>query len=298
MENNMRELNAERLLKLLEKGGDLALKALKEALRRGGISKQHLCYGLEKIKETKLNEDEVKRTKAEVEKVIIEKFLDKDSFLTILNEGSPETRRRATKKYRAENENISNYLLRKIIFQVPEYCSWAAEKLLKQNPTIEDLGTIEDELEGINSRVQNKAWEEHRKRGISVDDACHLIGDVASLSKKTLKYLAQEGKIERLSDEQLKDLRLSDESEISEWAIRKLIERRKEKKRGLIEKLEGNLKEIEHLKQSNDSELIKTKGEEKARIRLELVDIEAEIEKLEEELEKISQEVKAKCPPP
>ena len=297
MENNIQKLDAERSLKLLEKGGDSAIKAAGEVFRRGGNSKQHLCCILDKVKGTRLNKREAKIIRAQAERLIMEKFLDEESFLTILNEGSPRARRRATKKYRSEHENISNYLLKRIIFQVPQYCSWAAEKLLKQNPTIEDLGTIEDELERINPRVQNEPWEKHRKRGISVNDACHLIGHAASLAKKTLKYLAQEGKIELLSDDDLRELTLSNEPEIKEWAIRKLIERLKKEQGGLTEKLEGNLKEIELLRQSYKWKLIEKKEEENKRILWKRVDIEAEIKKLEEELEK-PQEVKARCPPP
>lgn len=282
----MEALSDEELLKNIQKGGKLGKETAEKGLQRGGVSGKHLCSVLESIKPTSLDKEEVAKIKTRAEKILIEKFLDEKSFLTILNEGSPIGKRNATKKYCSENKDISNYLLRKILERVPAYRVWAAKKLRSQNPTDEDYLAIIEELEGVDPEFQSETLEMFLEEEISLDDASYLMGFVKSSAARVWKEIHQKGKLEEFSREHLKEIRLSDHPKIREWAIRKLDQKLKERKKELLEKKEANLREIEHLRQLNEWGLIQEILTENTRIKWELSDINNEIEKLKGELQK------------
>ncbi|MDI6883287.1 MAG: hypothetical protein QMC93_02310, partial [Patescibacteria group bacterium] len=222
LREKIKEKDSEELLMTIKGEGILAIEAAKEVLKRGGLSEKHLRAILLNIKPTKLTEEEVARIKNEAARIIIDKnFLDKRSFIAILEEvKSQEIREMATSNYFSK-EGISNYVLKRIIEHVPTFREKATRRLFKQNPSRDDLLEAIEYTEG---GLQKEILKVLFKKGLPIEDAIWLIEFHENLAEIVWEKLRKDKIIGKLCPDDLCEiLHYTDSQKIREEAKNELL---------------------------------------------------------------------------
>jgi len=192
----MPTMEVEDLMRLIRRGGKLGLGASKEILERLAKAKfeatpeqmrTSLMEILENAKPSWPNAEEVKEVnqlKNQVADLLIEKgLLNERAFIVILREIDSQPKlAKAVRRYHSQTKDIPNHILLDIVRKVQSEKEWAAEIILSQSPTTDDLLVLEEELEGP---LQREAWERHRRKGISIEDAEYIIEAVPPLAELT-----------------------------------------------------------------------------------------------------------------
>jgi len=206
---NIKKMRGEELLRIIERGKNLAILAANEAIEKFEKGEQEingdfLCAALE-IKSTPSTKREVKAIKEKIAKIISDRFLNEKRFLTVLNqeEIGMEIKESITDKC-LEIDRISNYALRKIIKVVPSRKDGTAKKLWSQNPNSDDLSTIAENIKGP---LKVKAAKKLSEIG-DIDDISYLIafGDDAPLAKILWQNLKRTGRLSKLENGDLADI--------------------------------------------------------------------------------------------
>ena len=186
----MPTMKDEDLLRIIRRSGKLGLEASKEMLKR--LTKKNLnpeqerTYLLEILESLKpswpKDEKEVSELKNQVADIIIEKgLLTERAFIVILREIDSQSKlTKAVRRYHSQTKTIPNHILLDIVRKVNSEKEWAAETVLSQNPTTDDLLVLEEELEGL---LQREVFEKHRKKGISIEDGEYIIEMIPPLAE-------------------------------------------------------------------------------------------------------------------
>ena len=186
----MPTMKDEDLLRIIRRSGKLGLEASKEFLKR--LTKktfspeQERTYLLEILESLKpswpKDEKEVSELKNQVADIIIEKgLLTERALIIILREIDSQSKlTKAVRRYHSQAKAIPNYVLLDIVRKVNSEKQWAAETVLSQNPTTDDLLVLEEELGGL---LQREVFEKHRKKGISIEDGEYIIEMIPPLAE-------------------------------------------------------------------------------------------------------------------
>lgn len=235
----------EELLGYMQRGGKIAIEAAKEIFRREGpTSKKALISILQYLKPKRVDQEkEVANLKKKSLKKLISDFLLKeDDLLIILDEGeSPALIDKAIDKYFLENEKRSNFLLGAIIRNrkvSTEKKEEAGKRLLEQAKDTDDLLLIEEELEG---ELQFKAWKRHRQKGMNKEDSVWITGFVPMLAEMNWEKEKEEGRIKKLSIEDIYEIsKYTDSPKVKKEALNLMWLKRKELTKGQLEYIEKN----------------------------------------------------------
>ena len=243
-EEKVKKMNVKELARFLERGGVYAFLAASEGLERfekgdPEIGKNFLISVLQaKIERTLENEGrEIKKIAAEILK---EKFFDEKSALAIIEceELKKEEREEVAKKYILLGGK-DRYLLKRIAESnlSQETKNLAAEKIIQFEPTKDELISIFLETTNL---TQERILELLLEEELEKEDYCYLIMNCQpDIAEKFFEKMKRAKEIKNLGEEDLEDLRLSENQKISSWATKKLIKKLEEKKKKLKEKMKS-----------------------------------------------------------
>lgn len=176
----------EDLLAIIRRGGILAIEAAKEVisrLERGEILNPKIYQrAILKIRpKGPSQEKELEEIKEKITRGLLDDRLEEKDLLIILDEvKSQELRDEASEKFLSQKGKIRNYTLTQIIQKTSGLKNIAAEILLKQDPTTDELMVIEEECEGP---IQLRAFKIHKRKGISKEDGIFGVWNIPELSE-------------------------------------------------------------------------------------------------------------------
>lgn len=166
----------EELLQAIRRGGVRSITTAEVIVtEKGFLTKEVIKCILLNVKTKGIREREATRLREQAaKKGIKRKFLDENLFLLIENSiDQSEILLEAAEKFLDKTQKPSNYALKRIIRRVPALRKKAAEILLKQTRSTDDLLPIVEELRGsLQKGALDKIWE----MGMPPEDFTWLVG--------------------------------------------------------------------------------------------------------------------------